>query len=187
MNAGAHPLADLGVDAVYFDRTVHSDRRAELIMKAQHIRLHSIYADLNHRELEPLVVQALRHGKTVEFLFADPASPHVKPDELQLALMGIDTAERITQDIERLKEIEQQRAEKDWDGRLEVRIHATPPTWAVYQYDDELYASPYLYRTEGGHTPCLYAYKKEIRGSIFEQFTRHVNVIWRNSSKTVVP
>ena len=33
-------------------------------MKAQHIRLHSIYADLNHRELKPLVVQALRHGKT---------------------------------------------------------------------------------------------------------------------------
>jgi len=53
--------------------------------------------------------------------------------------------------------------------------------WAINIFDDELFASPYLYRVEGSDTPCLHARNKVYGRTPYAQFKRHFQLLWNSS------
>ena len=172
----------LGIDEVYIDRTVYVEMREELFQKADKICLHSIYAHLGGAGLDSLVEEALRNGKTVEILIADPSSGYVQGnDPLQLANMSDATPQKIEHDIEILREIESTRHKRQWRGHLELRTYLSQPMWSIYFFDNELFAAPYLYRIEGSKTFCIHCRNKGAGQITYDQFRWHYRRLWNKA------
>lgn len=167
---------------VYANRDRYNELRPQLFRTARKVCLHSIYADVPHG-LGPLIAEALEQQKTVEILIADPDNRHVRgDDQLQLAVMGLGSQPNILRDIKLLRDLERQRRDQGWLGRLEVKTYMHQPMWCIYMFDDkELFAAPYLYRVEGGDTICIHARKHGYEKGAFDQFKRHYGQLWRDS------
>ncbi len=173
----------LGIENIYLDRGVYDELRPKLFSNAERIRLHSIYANFSYEGLEDLVKTALKSGKLVEVLIADPLSTYVQGDDsLQLGVMGEDTPKKIEKDIEIFRKIEAERQIERWVGSLVVRMHRQQPMWSIVVFDDIMFAAPYLYRIEGLDTFCLRARRRSSGRSTFGQLWRHVNLLWEVES-----
>ena len=175
------------VDKIYRDRSSYDKQRKRLFSDSNNMRLCSIYAGLSYSELPTLVRTALEDGKTVEFLIANPTMKFEKVViPFQLANSDIHTSRRVSEDIERLRNLEESRIKFKWRGRLEVKLYDVQPMWALYSFDKEMYAVPYLYRVEGSDSPCLYIRRNENHRSVYAHFQRHLNKLWRQSD-TIIP
>lgn len=171
-----------GIQNVYINRGEYNERRPRLFESADNIVLHSIYADVND-ELSTLIEGALKKRKSIEILIADPSNEHVQGHhDLQLALMSTDTPQRIRQDLDRLREIDRRRRAGDWVGKLYVSTYACQPMWCIYIFDEELFAAPYLYRSEGGETLCVHARRTAGGPTTYDQLKRHYQQLWSKAT-----
>ncbi len=164
---------------IYKNRSYYDRMRPELFETAKSIRLCSIYACLWEGGLQSLLENELKKEKTIHVLIAEPSNKYVKGNtEHQLAIMDINTPNKIKQDLDMLKNIDHKRKDGNWLGRLEVKLYKEQPLWCIYIFDDELFAAPYLYRSEGGDTLCIHAHKIEHEHSTYDQFQRHFQILW---------
>ena len=167
----------------YLNRGAYMERRRELFANSTDIRLHSIFANLSHQGLKDLIEEALENQKAVQILIADQSSNYIRGEgNLQLALMDDETPERIGKDLRALYDIFRRRKDERWQGTLEVKTHHRQPMWSIYIFDDELFASPYLYRNEGDQSPCIHARKMGPELSVFDRFHSHYETLWRDAA-----
>lgn len=172
-------LNSLGVDNIFVDRHEPKQQRPQLFKKAKRILIHSIYIDLEHSNLLDVIRQAIQDNKSVKILILSPESEYISSgNPLQLANMAIDISKKIKEDIHILKSLVQEHKQAQWNGEIKVKLYNTQPMWSIYLYDDEIFASPYLYRTEGGDTPCIHALNKMSGRTPYAQFERHFQRLW---------
>jgi MFS superfamily sulfate permease-like transporter len=175
-------LESLGDDNVYSDRKYYEKMRPKLFSKSRNIKLHSIFAFLEFQNLYSLIEEALREGKSVEILISDPSSDYIKVnDPMQLALISADITPKIEKDLKLFKQIKTNIENNKWKGQFEVRLYSQHPMWSIYIFDNELFASPYLFRTEGSDTPCIHTVDKNSNRTPYGQFFRHYQKIWEQA------
>jgi hypothetical protein len=66
---------------------------------------------------------------------------------------------------------------------IEVRLYRIAPAWCIYQYDAEMYVSPYLHGVQGSQTLCVHLQKTEEGPGYLEQFEGHFGNIWDNAEE----
>ncbi len=135
----------------------------------------------NDAGIPGILEQAAADGCDIRVLLLDPDYPLIGTIDADEGSPPGTLAARIRGSLYRF-----QRMAAKCDGRMQVRVSATPPTISIVRGDDQMLVTPYARFLTGGDSPTLLL-EASPGGQIFSQYEAHFNLVWNDSKEIPAP
>lgn len=135
----------------------------------------------NDRDVPDILAEAAGAGCDIRVLLLDPDYAGIDGIDADEGSPPGTLAARVRGSLHRF-----QRMAGRCNGRMQVRVAATPPTISIVRGDNQMLITPYARFLTGGDSPTLLL-DATPGGQIFSQYEQHFNLVWNDSKEIPAP